>query len=67
MKGIKQLPRKEKTPYSPSDLWEPREHGLFLKYCSSIRDRCYHALANDMSTRPHEILNLRIKESHYEM
>ena len=62
MSGIKQLPRKEKTPYSPSDLWEPREHGLFLKYCPSIRDRCYHALANDMSARPHEILNLKIKD-----
>ena len=62
MKGIKQLPRKEKSPYSPSDLWEPREHAIFLKYCPSIRDRCYHAMANDMSARPHEILNLRIKD-----
>ncbi len=47
MKGIKQLPRKEITPYSPSDLWEPREHRIFLNYCPSIRDRCYHALANE--------------------
>jgi integrase len=62
MRGIKQLPRKEKTPYSPSDLWEQREHYIFLKYCPSIRDRCYHSLANDMSARPHEILNLRIKD-----
>ncbi len=62
MKGIKQLPRKEKTSYSPSDLWEHREHHVFLKHCPSIRDRCYHALANDMSARPHEILNLRIKD-----
>ena len=62
MKGIKQRPRKEITPYSPSDLWEPREHRIFLKYCPSVKDRCYHALANDMSTRPHEILNLKIKD-----
>ncbi len=62
MKGIKQLPRKDKIRYSPSDLWEPREHDLFLKYCPNIRDRCYHALANDMSARPHEILNLKIKD-----
>jgi len=62
MKGIKQLPRKDKTPYSPSDLWEQREHFIFLKYCPNIRDRCYHALANDMSARPHEILNLKIKD-----
>ena len=62
MKGIKQLPRKEKTPYKPSDLWESREHAIFLKYCPSIRDKCYHSLANDMSARPHEILNLKIKD-----
>ncbi|MGD9533895.1 MAG: hypothetical protein AB7V56_09025 [Candidatus Nitrosocosmicus sp.] len=62
MKGIKQLPRKEISPYSPSDLWEQREHAIFLKYCPSIRDRCYHSLANDMSARPHEILNLKIKD-----
>ena len=62
MKGIKQLPRKEKTPYSPSDLWEQREHAVFLKYCPSVRDRCYHALANDMSARPGEMLNLRIRD-----
>ncbi len=62
MKGIKQLPRKEKTPYKPSDLWESREHAIFLKYCPNIRDRCYHSLANDMSARPHEILNLKIKD-----
>ena len=62
MKGIKQLPRKEINPYSPSDLWEPREHRIFLNYCPSIRDRCYHALANEMSARPHDILNLKIKD-----
>ena len=62
MKGIKQLPRKEKNPYSASDLWEPREHAVFLKYCPNVRDRCYHSLANDMSARPHEILNLKIKD-----
>jgi integrase len=62
MKGIKQLSRKEKTSYCPSDLWGQREHYVFLEYCPSIRDRCYHALANDMSARPHEIMNLRIKD-----
>jgi integrase len=62
MNGIRKLPKKELTPYKPSDLWEPREHAIFLKYCPSIRDRCYHALAIDMSARPHEILNLKIKD-----
>ncbi len=62
MQGIKRLPRKEKTSYKPADIWESREHVIFLKYCSFSRDRCYHSLANDMSARPNEILNLKIKD-----
>jgi integrase len=62
MNGVKKLPRQEKSPYKPSQLWDAREHAIFLKYCPSKRDRCYHAIANDMSARPHEILNLKIKD-----
>jgi integrase len=62
MQGIRKLPRKEKTSYKPSDIWEAREHVIFLKYCPFKRDRCYHALARDMSARPHEILNLKFKD-----
>jgi hypothetical protein len=59
--GIRKLPRQEKSPYRPSNLWNAHEHATFLKYCPSKRDRCYHAMANDMSARPHELLNLKIK------
>jgi integrase len=62
MRGVKKLPRQEKSPYKPSDLWDSREHLIFLRYCPSRRDKCYHAMANDMSARPHEILNLKIKD-----
>jgi len=62
MQGIRKLPRKEKTSYKPSDIWEAREHVVFLKYCPYKRDRCYHSLARDMSARPHEILNLKFKD-----
>jgi integrase len=62
MQGVRKLPRKEKTSYKPSDIWEAREHAVFLKYCPFKRDRCYHALASDMSARPHEILNLKVKD-----
>ena len=62
MQCIKRLPRKEKTSYKPADIWESREHVIFLKYCHFSRDRCYHSLANDMSARPNEILNLKIKD-----
>jgi integrase len=62
MRGVKKLPRQEKSPYKPSDLWDSREHSTFLRYCPSKRDRCYHAMVNDMSARPHEILNLKIRD-----
>ncbi len=62
IQGLRQLPRQEKSSYKPSDLWDSREHAIFLKYCPNVRDRCYHAMANDMSARPHEILNLKIKD-----
>jgi hypothetical protein len=62
MQCVIKHPRKEKTSYKPSDIWEVRKHTVFLKYCPYKRDRCYHALANDMSARPHEIMNLKFKE-----
>jgi hypothetical protein len=37
-----------------------------FKILSSIRDRCYHAMAIDMSTYPHEILNLKIHKIVFE-
>ena len=57
MIDIRKLPRKERSSYKPSSLWDATEHAIFLKYCLSKRDRCYHATANDMSARP---LALRI-------
>jgi integrase len=62
IQGLRQLPRQDKSPYKPTDLWDNREHAIFLKYCPDPRDRCYHAMAIDMSARPSEILNLKIKD-----
>jgi len=62
MEGIRQLSRKEKSPYKPLDIWTNEDHALFLKYCPEKRDRCYHAMANDTSCRPHELLSIRIKD-----
>jgi integrase len=67
MQGIRQLSRKEKSPYRPSDIWTNNDHALFLKYCPERRDRCYHAMANDTSSRPHELLSLRIKDIHFKL
>jgi integrase/recombinase XerD len=60
--NIPQLRRKEKSVYKPTDLWSQQEDLLFLKYCGSKRDRCYHAISRDTSCRPHEILKIRIKD-----
>jgi integrase len=62
MQGIKQLLRKETSPYKPSDIWTNEDQALFLKYCPEKRDKCYHAMANDTSCRPHELLSLKLKD-----
>jgi integrase len=62
MEGITRLKRKEKSIYKPSDLWTEEDDLLFLRYCPSKRDRCYHAISRDSSCRPSEILRIRIKD-----
>jgi integrase/recombinase XerD len=59
---IPQLKRKEISCYKPSDLWSQEDDLLFLKWVTNRRDRCYHTMARDLSARPHEILNLKIKD-----
>jgi integrase len=60
--GIKRLKRKEISCYKPSDLWTQEDDLLFLTWVTNKRDRCYHTMARDLSARPHEILNLRIRD-----
>jgi integrase/predicted nucleic acid-binding Zn ribbon protein len=62
MENIPQIKRREKSIYKPSDLWTPDDDLLFLKYCPSKREKCYHAISRDLSCRPHEILKLKIKD-----
>jgi integrase len=59
---IPMLKRKEQSIYKPTDMWTQDDDLLFLKYCPSKRDRCYHAISRDSSCRPHELLKLRIKD-----
>jgi integrase/recombinase XerD len=60
--GIKLLRRKEISCYKPSDLWTQEDDMLFLKWVTNKRDRCYHTMSRDLSARPHEILDLKIKD-----
>jgi integrase len=58
--NISKLKRKEVSIYAPSDLWTAEDDLLFLKYCPSSRERCYHAVSRDLSCRPAELLKLKI-------
>jgi hypothetical protein len=64
MAGVKQLPQKDKNSYMLDNLWDAKDHAIFLKYCPSKRDRCFRAMAADTSARPHELISphLRIKD-----
>jgi integrase/recombinase XerD len=62
VENIPKLKRKEKSVYKPSDLWTQQDDLLFLKYCPSKRDKCYHAISRDTSCRPHEIIKLKIRD-----
>jgi integrase len=59
---IQKLRRKEQSVYKPTDIWTQDDDLLFLKYCASKRDRCYHAIARDSSCRPHELLRLKVRD-----
>jgi hypothetical protein len=60
--GNQAISKKREISIKPADIWTDEDHALFLKYCPSKRDRCYDAIANDTSARPHELLNLKIKD-----
>lgn len=62
IENIPKLKRKEKSIYKPSDLWTQQDDLLFLKYCPTKREKCYHAISRDLSCRPSEILKLKIKD-----
>jgi integrase/recombinase XerD len=62
VENIPQLKRKEKSVYKPSDMWTSQDDLIFLRYCPSKRMKCYHTMSGDLSARPSEILNLRIKD-----
>lgn len=62
IQNILQLKRKEQSIYKPTYLWTAEDDLHFLKYCTSKRIKCYHAMSRDTGCRPHELLKLRIKD-----
>ena len=67
MEGIKKLKRKEVSIYKPSDLWTQEDDLLFLKFCPSKRDKCYHMISRDTSCRPSELLRIKCKDVVFKM
>ena len=67
IENLKRIRRKETSIYKPTDLWTQDDDQLFLKYCPSKREKCYHMISRDTSCRPHEILRLRIKDVVFKM
>ena len=48
IRNIMQLKRKEKSLYTPGDMWTTDDDLLFLQHCPSKRvRRCYHAIARN--------------------
>lgn len=62
IQNIHKLRRKETSIYKPTDLWTEEDDLVFLKWCPNKRDRCYFAISRDLSARPHEILDIKIKD-----
>jgi integrase len=62
MANIPRIKRREISIYKPTDLWTEEDDVLFYKYCPSLRDRCWHAVARDTGCRPHEMLKLKVKD-----
>src|ERR1700739_4699730 len=62
MQNFPKLKRSETSSYEPKDMWNAEDNLLFLKYCPNSRDRCFHSMTMDASARPHELLNLKIKD-----
>jgi integrase len=67
MRDIPMLKRKEQSIYKPDDLWTQDDDRLFFKYCPDKRVQCYHAISRDASTRPDEILKLRVKDISFKL
>ncbi|MFL6482444.1 MAG: hypothetical protein ACJ70R_05910 [Nitrososphaera sp.] len=62
MQNIGRLKRREQTTYKPTDTWTLEDDLIFIKYCPSKRDKCFHMMGRDTGTRTHELLKLKIKD-----
>jgi integrase/recombinase XerD len=59
---IKRRQNEQYSKYKPTDLWTEEDDSIFYKYCPSLRDKCYHAIARDTGCRVSEMLKIKIKD-----
>jgi integrase/recombinase XerD len=62
IQNIGRQKRLEEQTYNDNDVWTLGDDILFLKYCPSKRDRCFHMMSRDTGTRTHELFKLKIKD-----
>jgi integrase/RNA polymerase-binding transcription factor DksA len=63
MQNVKPFRRKEYSNYEDYELWlDPDCNRMFLQYCSSVRDRAFHAMMLDTSCRSRELMSARLED-----
>ena len=61
MQNVRQLRRKEDSNYEDPELWLDNDcNRIFLKYCPVVRDRAFHIMMLDTSSRSKELMNAKI-------
>lgn len=66
IQNVGPIRRREFSNYEDHDLWLDADcNRIFLKYCKSVRDRAFHTMILDTSSRPKELLNAKIGDVHY--
>jgi hypothetical protein len=62
IQNIGRMKRLEDQTYDNNEVWTLEDDILFLTYCPSKRDKCFHMMARDAACRPDELLKLKIKD-----
>ena len=66
--GRKECCHAEKSLHTNQKTYgQPSIMQYFSKYCHMARDRCWHSMVHDTSARPHELLDLRIRDINFKI
>lgn len=65
MENIPRIRRKETSIYRPTDMWTEEDDALFYKFCPSLRDKAWHAVARHQKIQCHSSTNLEMQKQHH--